>query len=93
MTPASRTGRSGSSENQPAKQCGAQPSGPTQGPKPGVAHTFISRAEKSRTPEERRARIESVLKQLGLPNLDELNRMDREANARANQGRAKDGTT
>jgi hypothetical protein len=61
-------------------------------PKVGAVDTFISLAEKSRTPEERRARIESVLKLLGLPSIDEVNRMDREANARASRERTRDDT-
>jgi hypothetical protein len=45
--------------------------------------TFVSLPSGPRTPEERIARIEALLRFLGLPHLDEFNRQDREANARA----------
>jgi hypothetical protein len=46
---------------------------------------FISRAVGPLTPEERRQRIEAVLKFMGLPPLDEFNRIDAEAYAAANK--------
>jgi hypothetical protein len=88
-----QTGRLDASERQPAKQGGTNPSEPLPDPKVGAIDTFISLAQKSGTPEERRARIDSVLKLLGLPSIDEVNRMDSEANAQANKGGAKDETS
>jgi hypothetical protein len=46
---------------------------------------FISRVEGPLTPEQRRERIEAVLKFMGLPPLDEFNRIDAEAYAAANK--------
>jgi hypothetical protein len=92
MKPPSQARCSGAGESQQSEQSAPKPFEPPLEPKLGAVNTFISLAEQPRTPEERRARIEAVLKTLGLPNLDELNRMDREANARANQGLPKDDT-
>jgi hypothetical protein len=46
---------------------------------------FISRVEGPLTPEQRRQRIEAILKLMGLPPLDEFNRIDAEAYAAANK--------
>lgn len=46
---------------------------------------FISRVEGPLTPEQRREQIEAILKFMGLPPLDEFNRIDAEAYAAANK--------
>ncbi len=46
---------------------------------------YISQVEGPLTPEQRRERIEAVLKFMGLPPLDEFNRIDAEAYAAANK--------
>jgi hypothetical protein len=92
MKQSSQGPRQDVSEGRPDKQSSANQPATLPGPKVGTVDTFISLAEKSRTPEEHRARIESVLKLLGLPSIDEVNRMDREANARAGGERTRDDT-
>ena len=50
-----------------------------------TSDVFISRVEGPLTPEQRRERIEAVLKFMGLPPLDEFNRIDAKAYAAANK--------
>jgi hypothetical protein len=50
---------------------------------------FVSRVEGPLTPEQRIERIEAILKFIGLPPLEEVNRMEAEANAAANKDAAK----
>jgi hypothetical protein len=51
---------------------------------------FLSALDKPLSPKERIEKIEAILKLLGLPNLDEFNRQEREAEASAKRRRSKD---
>jgi len=84
MKPPSRGHIRGAHRRGPAKKVNSsERSQPSQELNLSKPDTFISLADSPRTPEERRARIEAILKSLGLPNLEEFNRQEREADARA----------
>lgn len=75
------------SKNSGAVSTDAKPASVLESEVPYIvtSDVFISRVEGPLPPEQRRGRIEAILKFMGLPPLDEFNRIDAEAHAAANK--------
>ncbi len=56
-----------------------------EAPRVGRSEVFLSRVEGPLTLEQKKERIEAILKLMGLPPLDEFNRIDAEAHAASNK--------